>query len=267
MLGPGTTSAARCLGDLSFSRCRPQVNLESPKCRVNDQLLTDLEPAGYVVSCRQTGNCAVIVANFTVHPRRMGPWTCRATHAAGVTSASQHRSTSASKGLRIGASGICGIFQSWDTAVKATELSDFSACTTWGKKDKNLYLLHGFAAANGIMRSAPCAWAPSHTLHAMPPRITRNSHRPRASDRTMVDLEYQFGLPLCRTRWHRHHPRRKLMSMGNRPSFSREAQLQWAGSRETNLASGRGRTFFLTSLFIELIEPGLSFRAEERPPK
>jgi hypothetical protein len=45
------------------------------------------------------------------------------------------------------------------------------------------------------------------------------------------------------------------MSMGNRPSFSREAQLQWAGSRETNLASGRGRTFFLTSLFIELIDP------------
>ena len=44
------------------------------------------------------------------------------------------------------------------------------------------------------------------------------------------------------------------MSMGNRPSFSREAQLQWAGSRETNLASGRGRTFFLTSLFIELID-------------
>ena len=105
------------------------------------------------------------------------------------------------------------------------------------------------------MRSAPCAWAPSHTLHAMPPRITRNSHRPRASDRTMVDLEHQFGLPLFRTRWHRHHPRRKLMSMGNRPSFSREAQFQWAGSRETNLASGRGRTFFLTSLFIELIDP------------
>ena len=106
------------------------------------------------------------------------------------------------------------------------------------------------------MRSAPCAWAPSHTLHAMPPRITRNSHRPRASDRTMVDLEHQFGLPLFRTRWHRHHPRRKLMSMGNRPSFSREAQFQWAGSRETNLASGRGRTFFLTSLFIELIDRG-----------
>ena len=47
------------------------------------------------------------------------------------------------------------------------------------------------------------------------------------------------------------------MSMGNRPSFSRQAQLQWAGSRETNLASGRGRTFFLTSLFIELIDSSI----------
>jgi len=33
------------------------------------------------------------------------------------------------------------IVQSWDTANKATELSDFSACTTWGIKGKNLYLL------------------------------------------------------------------------------------------------------------------------------
>jgi predicted phage terminase large subunit-like protein len=32
--------------------------------------------------------------------------------------------------------------QSWDTAVKATELSDYSVCTTWGMKDKHLYLLH-----------------------------------------------------------------------------------------------------------------------------
>ena len=37
------------------------------------------------------------------------------------------------------------------------------------------------------MRSALCAPAPSHPLHVMPPRITRNSDRPRASDRTMVD--------------------------------------------------------------------------------
>jgi predicted phage terminase large subunit-like protein len=33
------------------------------------------------------------------------------------------------------------VVQSWDTANKATELSDFSVCTTWGVKDKNLFLL------------------------------------------------------------------------------------------------------------------------------
>src|SRR5262249_13793853 len=34
------------------------------------------------------------------------------------------------------------IFQSWDTANKASELSDYSVCTTWGVKEKKLYLLH-----------------------------------------------------------------------------------------------------------------------------
>jgi predicted phage terminase large subunit-like protein len=34
------------------------------------------------------------------------------------------------------------IFQSWDTANKSSELSDFSVCTTWGVKDKHLFLLH-----------------------------------------------------------------------------------------------------------------------------
>jgi len=33
------------------------------------------------------------------------------------------------------------IVQSWDTANKATELSDFSVCTSWGIKGKDLYLL------------------------------------------------------------------------------------------------------------------------------
>jgi hypothetical protein len=33
------------------------------------------------------------------------------------------------------------IVQSWDTANKATELSDFSVCTTWGVSGKNLFLL------------------------------------------------------------------------------------------------------------------------------
>jgi len=34
------------------------------------------------------------------------------------------------------------VFQSWDTAAKADELNSYSVCTTWGKKDHNLYLLH-----------------------------------------------------------------------------------------------------------------------------
>src|SRR3984893_8010179 len=34
------------------------------------------------------------------------------------------------------------ILQSWDTANKATELSDYSVCTTWGIKGKDFYLLN-----------------------------------------------------------------------------------------------------------------------------
>jgi phage terminase large subunit-like protein len=34
------------------------------------------------------------------------------------------------------------VVQSWDTGNKASELSDFSVCTSWGIKGKDLYLLH-----------------------------------------------------------------------------------------------------------------------------
>lgn len=36
------------------------------------------------------------------------------------------------------------LVQSWDTANKATELSDFSVCTTWGVKKRNIWLLNVF---------------------------------------------------------------------------------------------------------------------------
>ncbi|HVH89566.1 MAG TPA: phage terminase large subunit, partial [Terriglobales bacterium] len=36
------------------------------------------------------------------------------------------------------------VLQSWDSANKPAELSDFSVCTTWGVKDKNLFLLNVF---------------------------------------------------------------------------------------------------------------------------
>jgi predicted phage terminase large subunit-like protein len=34
------------------------------------------------------------------------------------------------------------VFQSWDTASKGSQLSDYSVCTTWGKRGRQLYLLH-----------------------------------------------------------------------------------------------------------------------------
>jgi len=34
------------------------------------------------------------------------------------------------------------IIQSWDTANKPSELADYSVCSTWGLKDKRIYLLH-----------------------------------------------------------------------------------------------------------------------------
>ena len=34
------------------------------------------------------------------------------------------------------------VFQSWDTANKCSELSDYTVCTTWGLQKNHLYLLH-----------------------------------------------------------------------------------------------------------------------------
>jgi phage terminase large subunit-like protein len=36
------------------------------------------------------------------------------------------------------------ILQSWDTANKPNQLADYSVCTAWGIKKKNIYLLHVF---------------------------------------------------------------------------------------------------------------------------
>jgi hypothetical protein len=98
------------------------------------------------------------------------------------------------------------------------------------------------------------ASAPSHSLHPMPSRITRNSHRPRASDRTMVASEATSSLADLSNSMASSPSAEKLTRMDNKPNFSREVKLQWAGSRDRNLASGRGGAFFLTSLFIERFE-------------
>src|SRR5205807_7504300 len=91
------------------------------------------------------------------------------------------------------------------------------------------------------MRSAPCASAPSHPLHAMHSRITRNSYRPRASDRTMVATENTS--PACRvfqTRWHRHHQQRKLTRMDNKSQTfqGNQTRVGWISRKPSR--SGRG---------------------------
>jgi predicted phage terminase large subunit-like protein len=61
------------------------------------------------------------------------------------------------------------IFQSWDTANKPTELSDYSVCTTWGVKDKHVYLLHvlrnrlGYPELKRAVREQADAFG-SHTI-------------------------------------------------------------------------------------------------------
>src|SRR5437667_3257305 len=92
------------------------------------------------------------------------------------------------------------------------------------------------------MRSAPCASAPSHPLHAMPPRITRNSDRPRASDRTMVNivlLAASCTLDPC------HQTAEKAYEMDNKPIVFRGIETEWAGSRERTSILRLRRSFFL----------------------
>src|SRR6266550_8503393 len=92
------------------------------------------------------------------------------------------------------------------------------------------------------MRSALCASAPSHPLHAMPPRITRNSDRPRASDRTMVNivlLAASCTLDPC------HQTAEKAYEMDNKPIVFRGIETEWAGSRERTSILRLRRSFFL----------------------
>jgi len=62
------------------------------------------------------------------------------------------------------------VFQSWDTANKPTELSDYSVCTTWGVKQKHVYLLHvlrkrlGYPELKRVMREQADAFSPQTIL-------------------------------------------------------------------------------------------------------
>jgi predicted phage terminase large subunit-like protein len=59
------------------------------------------------------------------------------------------------------------VIQSWDTAHTISQFSDYSVCTTWGIKEKNIYLLHvlrkrlTFPELKRAIRSQEEIYAPS----------------------------------------------------------------------------------------------------------
>src|ERR1700741_2525087 len=95
-----------------------------------------------------------------------------------------------------------------------------------------------------------CASAPSHRSHAMPPRRTRNSDRPRASDRTMVATKSN-RLPSFKNRRafspQENETKGKEEQARAKPlERSRAICKQWAGYRDKNFsATGRRRSFFV----------------------
>jgi len=103
------------------------------------------------------------------------------------------------------------------------------------------------------MRSALCASAPSHSYHVMPPRITRNSHRPRASDRTMVDTQSTVSLATLSSSMILATVNRDLPRMDKTQLLQRNGITVGWISRKFLVLSSR-RSFFLDIPFYRLIE-------------
>src|SRR5580700_9716982 len=97
----------------------------------------------------------------------------------------------------------------------------------------------------------------------MPLRRTRNSDRPRASDRTMVATELN-RLPSFKNRRALSPPENEPRECKSKPeqtlSSDRGAYLQtvgWISRQKTSRLPAEGEAFLLTSPFIEL---AISFR-------
>src|SRR6266568_2604279 len=95
------------------------------------------------------------------------------------------------------------------------------------------------------MRSGPvCLGAPSHPFHVMPPRITRNSHRPRASDRTMVDTLNHHSLVALQLDGIATDKAEKLMRIKSQDSSQRSLwTVGWMSKNKPRLRSRQN--FFL----------------------
>src|SRR5437667_7374142 len=86
-------------------------------------------------------------------------------------------------------------------------------------------------------------WAPSHSCHVMHPRITRNSYRPRASDRTMVDFESPFALSLSQTRPRPLTRLRRLIRMGARQTSPGKPHYRGLDLEKTSRLRSRQKFF------------------------
>src|SRR5260370_20522545 len=96
-------------------------------------------------------------------------------------------------------------------------------------------------------------------MHAMPPRITRNSDRPRASNRTMVDTQIPGPLAKSKTRSASSPPEDENHGYGKQATTNPLERIeghthrQWAGSRDKNLLGVRSRgNFFLDIAFYAI---------------
>src|SRR5437016_5710364 len=106
-------------------------------------------------------------------------------------------------------------------------------------------------------------WAPSHSYHVMPPRITRNSYRPRASDRTMVDFESPFALSLSQTRPRPLTRLRRLIRMGTRQTSPGKPHYRGLDLEKTSRLRSRQK-FFLDIPFDRTHQGSMHY---ERTPR
>src|SRR6266481_5877224 len=86
-------------------------------------------------------------------------------------------------------------------------------------------------------------------INYMPPRITRKSYRPRASDRTMVDTIRPRSLSCFRIRMRRHDNEMNLQT-DKRPGGSQH-EMGWRARRTSSLLPVGREVFLLTLPFIE----------------
>ena len=83
----------------------------------------------------------------------------------------------------------------------------------------------------------------------MPPRTTRKSYRPRASDRTMVGTFSTTLLDRVRSRRRRHD--RKMNLQKEKTARASQQNMGWRVSRRSLLSPVAGEVFLLTLPFIE----------------